>query len=85
MTLNPSAIQSEGQSTACHMQRTLMAKVVLLKDIHGRMHVFECPPWRMVKVTSTLDGVSVDLSNGDGIATVKVSETPEGIGIQFRD
>ena len=60
-----------------------MAKIVVLTDIYGKMHVFECPPWRVVKVTSTFDGVSVDLSSGDGIATVQVSETPEDIGIQF--
>ena len=60
-----------------------MAKIVVLTDIHGRMHVFECPPWRVVKVTSTLDGASVDLSNGNEIATVQVSDTLEDIGIQF--
>lgn len=64
-------------------QRTMMAKIVVLTDIHGKMHVFECPPWRVVKVTSTLDGIGIDLTNGEGIATVQVSETPEDIGIQF--
>ena len=62
-----------------------MPKVVVLTDIHGRIHVFECPPWRVVKVTSTADGTSVDLSSGDGVATVQVSDTPEDIGIQFTD
>lgn len=64
-------------------QRTMIAKIVVLTDIHGKMHVFECPPWRVVKVTSTLDGIGIDLTNGEGIATVQVSETPEDIGIQF--
>lgn len=62
-----------------------MAKVIVLRDIHGKMHVFECPPWRVVKMTSTFDGTSVDLSSGDGIATVRVSETPEDLSIQFTD
>ena len=62
-----------------------MAEVIVLRDIHGKMHVFECPPWRVVKMTSTSDGVSVDLSSGDGIATVRVSETPEDLSIQFTD
>ncbi len=62
-----------------------MAKVIVLRDIHGKMHVFECPPWRVVKITSTPDGVSVDLSSGDGIATVRVSETPEDLAIQSMD
>ena len=62
-----------------------MAKIIVLRDIHGKMHVFECPPWRVVKMTSTFDGVSVDLSSGDGIATVRVSETPEDLSIQFTD
>ena len=62
-----------------------MAKIIVLRDIHGKMHVFECPPWRVVKMTSTFDGTSVDLSSGDGIATVRVSETPEDLSIQFTD
>ena len=62
-----------------------MAKIVALTDIHGRLQVFECPPWRVVKLTSSPDGTSVDLSNGDGIATVKVSDTQQNIGIQFTD
>lgn len=62
-----------------------MAEVIVLRDIHSKMHVFECPPWRVVKMTSTSDGVSVDLSSGDGIATVHVSEAPEDLAIQFTD
>lgn len=62
-----------------------MAEVIVLRDIHSKMHVFECPPWRVVKMMSTFDGTSVDLSSGDGIATVRVSETPEDLSIQFTD
>lgn len=60
-----------------------MTKVVVLRDIHGRIHVFECPPWRVVKLTSTLEGTSVDLFSGNETATVQVSDTPEDIGIQL--
>lgn len=66
-------------------QKAIMAEVIVLRDIHSKMHVFECPPWRVVKMTSTFDGTSVDLSSGDGIATVRVSETPEDLSIQFTD
>lgn len=62
-----------------------MAKIIVLTDIHGRMHVFESPPWHVVKLMSTLDGVSVDLSSGDGSATVQVTETPEDMSILFTD
>ena len=62
-----------------------MAKIIALTDIHGRLQVFECPPWRVVKLTSSPDGTSVDLSNGDGIATVRVSDTQQTIGIQLTD
>lgn len=47
------------------------------------MHVFEYPPWHVVKLTSSPDGTSVDLSNGSGIATVKVSDTQGNIGIHL--
>jgi hypothetical protein len=62
-----------------------MAKIIALTDIHGRLQVFECPPWRVVKLTSSPDGTSVDLSNGNGIATVKVSDTQQNIGLQLTD
>ena len=62
-----------------------MAKIIALTDIHGRLQVFECPPWRVVKLTSSSDGTIVDLSNGDGIATVRVSDTQQTIGIQLTD
>lgn len=62
-----------------------MEKIIALTDIHGRLQVFECPPWRVVKLTSSPDGTSVDLSNGNGIATVKVSDTQNNIGIQLTD
>ena len=62
-----------------------MAKIIALTDIHGRLQVFECPPWRVVKLTSSPDGASVDLSNGNGIATVQVSDTQQNIGIQLTD
>jgi hypothetical protein len=58
---------------------------IVLTDIGGKMHVFECPPWRVVQVTSRLFGASVHLSSGEGIATVRMSKSPEEIWSHLAD
>jgi hypothetical protein len=56
---------------------------IVLTDIRGKMHVFECPPWRVVQVTSNPSGASVHLTSGEGTATVRVSSSPEEIWSRF--